>query len=109
MSRQERHDEAAMQAVANQALQLQQNEARDARKVESQGQLLSSMETLSHRMEAVVESTQGQARATLALALELQNTTRVLVEVVLLLSAEGSRAQRSQDLPSPAQPPLVQP
>ncbi|CAN7974893.1 unnamed protein product, partial [Ixodes persulcatus] len=98
MSRQERHDEAAMQAVANSSLQLQQNEARDARDVEFQGQLLRSIGTLSHRMEAVAESNQEQARATQAVALELQNTTRVLVEVVLLLTAERSRAQRSQDL-----------
>ncbi|KAG0429342.1 hypothetical protein HPB47_023747 [Ixodes persulcatus] len=81
MSRQERHDEAAMQAVANSSLQLQQNEARDARDVEFQGQLLRSIGTLSHRMEAVAESNQEQARATQAVALELQNTTRVLVEV----------------------------
>ncbi|KAG0413296.1 hypothetical protein HPB47_009557 [Ixodes persulcatus] len=81
ISRQERHDEAAMQAVANQTLQLQQNEARDARDVEFQGQLLRSIETLSHRMEAVAEANQEQARATQAVALELQNTTRVLVEV----------------------------
>ncbi|KAG0444907.1 hypothetical protein HPB47_013240 [Ixodes persulcatus] len=40
MSRQERHDEAAMQAVANSTLQLQQNEARDARDVGFQGQVL---------------------------------------------------------------------
>ncbi|KAG0438014.1 hypothetical protein HPB47_017187 [Ixodes persulcatus] len=73
----ERHDEAAMQAVANQTLQLQQNEARD---VEFQGQLPRSIETLSHRMEAVAEANQEQARATQAVALELQNTTRVLVE-----------------------------
>ncbi|KAM7299670.1 hypothetical protein ISCGN_020236 [Ixodes scapularis] len=106
MSRQERHDEAAMQAVANQTRQVQQNETRDARDVEFQGQLLRSIDTLSHRMEAVAESNQEQARATQAVALELQNTTRVLVEVVLLLTAERSRALRSQDLPSPAQPPL---
>ncbi|KAM7294388.1 hypothetical protein ISCGN_023894 [Ixodes scapularis] len=106
MSRQERHDEAAMQAVANQTRQVQQNETRDARDVELQGQLLRSIDTLSHRMEAVAESNQEQARATQAVALELQNTTRVLVEVVLLLTAERSRALRSQDLPSPAQPPL---
>ncbi|CAN7948848.1 unnamed protein product, partial [Ixodes pacificus] len=98
MSRQERHDEAAMQAFVNQTLQLQQNETRDARDVEFQGQLLRSIETLSHRMEAVAEANQEQARATQAVALELQNTTRVLVEVVLLLTAERSRAQRSQDL-----------
>uniref|UniRef100_A0A6B0UG97 Uncharacterized protein n=1 Tax=Ixodes ricinus TaxID=34613 RepID=A0A6B0UG97_IXORI len=36
MSRQERHDEAAGQAVANQPLQMQQNEARDVRDVEFQ-------------------------------------------------------------------------
>ncbi|CAN7949031.1 unnamed protein product, partial [Ixodes pacificus] len=98
MSRQERHDEAAKQAVANQALQLQQNGARDARDMEFQGQLLRSIETLSHRMEAVAEANQEQARATQVVALELQNTTRVLVEVVLLLTAESSRAQLSQDL-----------
>ncbi|KAM7309623.1 putative protein TPRXL [Ixodes scapularis] len=85
ISKQERHDKAAMQAVANQALHLQQNKARDARDVELQGQLLRSIETLSHRMEA--------------------NTTCVLVEVVLLLTAKSSQAQRSQDLPRPAQPP----
>ncbi|KAM7290616.1 hypothetical protein ISCGN_027232 [Ixodes scapularis] len=92
MSRQERRDEAAMQAVANQTLQLQENETRDARDIEFQGQLLRSIETLSHRMEAVAESNQEQARATQAVALELQNTTRVLVEVVMLLTAERSRA-----------------
>ncbi|CAN7989824.1 unnamed protein product, partial [Ixodes pacificus] len=90
MSRQERHDEAAMQAVANQTLQLQQNEARDAR---DSLQLLRSIETLGHRMEAVAEANQEQARATQAVALELQNTTGVLAEVVLVLTAERSRAQ----------------
>ncbi|CAN8019199.1 unnamed protein product, partial [Ixodes persulcatus] len=93
MSRQERHDEAAMQAVANQTLQLHQNEARDARDMEFRGQLLRSIETLSHRMEAVAEANQEQARATQAVALELQNTTRVLVEVVLQLTAKRSQAQ----------------
>ncbi|KAM7310866.1 putative protein TPRXL [Ixodes scapularis] len=107
MSRQERHNEAAMQAVANQTLQLQQNETRDARDVEFHGQLLRSIETLSHCMKAVAEANQEQACTTQVAALvKLQNTTRVLVEVVLLLTAERSRAQQSQDLSSPAQPPL---
>ncbi|KAG0442971.1 hypothetical protein HPB47_015426 [Ixodes persulcatus] len=78
-------------------------------------QLLHCLETLGHHREAVVRASQEQALTTREQArgmrkvdLELQNMARALVEVVMLLSAENSRDQRSADLPSPATTPLVQ-
>ncbi|EEC19159.1 hypothetical protein IscW_ISCW014099 [Ixodes scapularis] len=96
MSRQERHDKAAMQAVANEALHLQQNKARDARDVELQGQLLRSIETLSHRMEAVAEANQEQARVTQA------GGPGTLEHD--LCARRGRSVADCQEQPSPAQP-----
>ncbi|KAM7309625.1 hypothetical protein ISCGN_006626 [Ixodes scapularis] len=101
ISKQERHDRAAMQAVANQALHLQQNKARDARDVELQGQLLRSIETLSHRMEAVAEANQEQARVTQAAKPSAAKTCLALPSHPLV---QPSPAEPSPAEPSPAEP-----
>ncbi|KAG0429122.1 hypothetical protein HPB47_023949, partial [Ixodes persulcatus] len=92
-SRQERHDAAAIQAVEEQALLLQQNTDQAAEEREFRGRLLEVLERISGNLDRTASG--------------LENTHSKLVELLLLLASRALEEPAAQAHPAAAAHPAA--